>query len=65
MASRLNRPVVPVLLAGVDAVLHPSWHMARPGPVRVTFGAPVRLEGDDYGALAARVEAAVRNLSTL
>jgi len=65
MASRLNLPVVPVLLEGVDAVLHPSWRMARPGPVRVTFGAPVRLEGDDYGALAARVEAAVRNLSTL
>jgi hypothetical protein len=32
------------------------------GPVSVAFGAPLMLEGDDYAALAARVEAAVKNL---
>ena len=31
-----------------------------PGRVRVTFGAPLRLRGDDYAALAAQVKQAVR-----
>ena len=62
IASRLHLPVVPVCLAGVDRVLHPSWKMARPGRCSVTFGAPMRLSGDDYGALARQVEEAVRRL---
>jgi hypothetical protein len=36
--------------------------MARPGPVRVAFGAPMRLAGDDYEALTRQVEEAVRAL---
>jgi hypothetical protein len=36
--------------------------MARPGHVRVVFGAPMRLTGTDYEALAMQVEAAVRAL---
>lgn len=62
IASRLDVPVVPVRLEGVDRVLHRGWHMARPGHVRVVFGAPMRLTGDDYEALAKRVEEAVRAL---
>jgi long-chain acyl-CoA synthetase len=62
MASRLDLPVVPVKLDGVDRVLHPSWKMARPGRVTVTFGPAMRLHGDDYAALAAQVEEAVRRL---
>ncbi|MGH9660708.1 MAG: 1-acyl-sn-glycerol-3-phosphate acyltransferase, partial [Bryobacteraceae bacterium] len=62
MASRLRLPVVPVRLEGLDRVLHSSWNMARPGRVTVRFGPPLRLEGDDYAALAAQVEAAVRAL---
>ncbi|MBM3817552.1 MAG: AMP-binding protein [Acidimicrobiia bacterium] len=62
IASRLDVPVVPVRLDGVDRILHPSWHMARPGPVRVAFGAPLRLRGDDYAALAQQVEGAVKSL---
>jgi long-chain acyl-CoA synthetase len=62
MASRLDVPVVPVRLEGVDRVLHHTWHMARPGHVRVVFGAPMRLTGEDYEALAKRVEDAVRGL---
>jgi hypothetical protein len=34
--------------------------MARPGRVRVAFGAPLRLVGEDYEALTQKVEAAVR-----
>ena len=62
MASRLDVPVVPVRLDGADRVLHPRWKMARPGRVRVAFGAPLRLRGDDYAALARQVEEAVRRL---
>jgi long-chain acyl-CoA synthetase len=62
IASRLGVPVVPVRLEGLEKVLHQSWVMARPGRVRVAFGEPIWLTGDDYEALAARVEAAVRAL---
>ena len=62
MASRLRVPVIPVRLEGVDRVLHQSWKMATPGPVRVTFGAPLHLTGEDYVELTAQVEAAVRKL---
>jgi hypothetical protein len=36
--------------------------MARPGRVRVTFGAPVTLTGDDYAAMARQIERAVEDL---
>jgi long-chain acyl-CoA synthetase len=62
MAARLGVPVVPVGLEGVDRVLHQKWKMAKPGPVRVVFGAPLRISGDDYAQLAAQVEVAVRKL---
>lgn len=62
IGARLGVPVVPVRVVGADKVLHQHWKMARPGPIEVTFGAPVRLEGDDYAGLAAQVEAAVRAL---
>jgi len=60
--SRLNVPVVPVRLEGLDRVLHHSWKMARPGRVRVAFGAPIRLIGEDYEGLARQVEEAVKAL---
>ena len=62
MAARLGVPVVPVRLEGIDRVLHQTWKMAKPGPVRVIFGAPMQLSGDDYVDLTARVESAVRKL---
>jgi long-chain acyl-CoA synthetase len=62
MASRLDVPVVPVRLDGVDRVLHMKWKMAKPGRVRVAFGAPMRLRGEDYGALARDVERCVKSL---
>jgi long-chain acyl-CoA synthetase len=62
IASRLEIPVVPVRIEGLDKVLHHTWRMARPGRVRVAFGAPMRLTGDDYEALARQVEEAVRGL---
>jgi long-chain acyl-CoA synthetase len=63
MASRLDVPVVPVRLVGVDRVLHRSWKMARPGKVQVIFGAPMKLSGHDYAELATQVENAVRKLA--
>jgi 1-acyl-sn-glycerol-3-phosphate acyltransferase len=62
IASRLGAPVVPVRLDGLQDVLRVGWRMARPGRVRVAFGAPMRLVGEDYEALAKAVEAAVRAL---
>jgi long-chain acyl-CoA synthetase len=62
IASRLAAPVVPVRIDGLQHVLGVGYHMARPGRVRVAFGAPIRLVGDDYEALARTVETAVRSL---
>ena len=62
IASKLGIPVVPVRIEGLDRVLHQTWKMARMGRVRVRFGAPLRLAGDDYLALARQVEDAVRKL---
>ena len=62
LAARLGIPVVPVKLEGLDRVLHKSAKMATPGRAKVRFGAPLRLEGSDYAALAKRVEEAVRSL---
>jgi long-chain acyl-CoA synthetase len=63
LASRLSVPVIPVRLVGLDRVLHPTWKMAKPGRVTVSFGAPLYLKGDDYERLAAEVEQAVRKLA--
>jgi long-chain acyl-CoA synthetase len=62
IASRLDVPVVPVRVEGLDRILHHSWKTPKRGPARVTFGAPLHLTGDDYEALAHQVENAVRNL---
>ena len=62
IGSRLNLPIVPIRIDGADRVLHTSWKMAKPGPVSVTFGAPIHLSGDNYAELAKQVEQAVRDL---
>jgi long-chain acyl-CoA synthetase len=63
IGARLEVPVIPVRLIGLDKVLHQKAKMATPGRAAVVFGAPLRLEGDDYAALAGQVEAAVRRLA--
>jgi 1-acyl-sn-glycerol-3-phosphate acyltransferase len=62
IASRLGLHVIPVRLEGLEKVLHQKMAWPKRGPVRVAFGAPIKLEGDDYEALAKRVEDAVRGL---
>jgi long-chain acyl-CoA synthetase len=62
IASRLEVPVIPVRLDGIDRLMPTGSTFVRPGRIRVAFGAPLRLRGDDYVALAAQVEAAVRSL---
>ena len=62
IAARLNVPVVPIRLEGVDRVLHRTWRMARPGRVSVTLGQPLVLAGDDFESLAGKVEQAVLDL---
>ena len=63
IGSRLELPVIPVRVDGVHEILHVKDKMARPGPVRVAFGEPMRLHGEDYAALARDVERAVRALA--
>jgi 1-acyl-sn-glycerol-3-phosphate acyltransferase len=63
IGSRLELPVVPVRIDGVHRILHVKDKMAQPGPVRVRFGAPLSLRGDDYAALARQVEQAVRDMA--
>jgi len=62
IAARLGLPVIPVRLQGLDKVLHRTMRWPKRGPVRVAFGAPMTLTGDDYPALARQVEDAVRAL---
>ena len=62
IASRLDVPVIPVRIDDVDKLLPIGSHFVRPGRVRVAFGAPLRLHGDDYAALARKVEDQVRSL---
>ena len=65
IASRLALPVVPVRLEGLDRVLSPTMRWPKRGPVRVAFGPPLtHLEGEDFPALAAEVEAAVERLAS-
>ena len=60
IASRLNVPVVPVRLDGLHEILHLSWKFPKRGHGTVTFGPPMSLTGNDYKALAQRIEDAVR-----
>ena len=62
IGARLGVPVVPVRLDNLDKVLHPRWKWPKRGPVTISFGAPMRLEGEDYVSLARQVEDAVRAL---
>jgi len=62
MASKLEIPVVPIRIHGLNRVLNPDWKMARMAPVRIAFGPPLNLTGNNYLDLAKQVEAAVRRL---
>jgi long-chain acyl-CoA synthetase len=59
IASRLDVPVVPVRLEGLDHILHQTWKFPRRGPARVTFLAPMSLKGNDYALNARQVEEAI------
>lgn len=62
LAARLGVPVIPVRLEGLDQILHKTARMVTPGRAKVKFGKALRLEGEDYAALAREIEAAVRAL---
>jgi len=62
IASKLDVPVVPVRVEGLDRILHHTGKWPEAGRARVRFGEPLQLAGDDYEALAKRVEEAVRHL---
>ena len=62
IASHLRLPVVPIRIRGLREVLHPQSRWPHPGRVEVRIGAPMRLEGDSFAALARQVGDAVRAL---
>ena len=62
IAARLEIPVVPVRLEGLDRILHQKWKFPARGTARVAFGAPMSLKGHDYASLAEQIERAVKNL---
>ena len=62
IARRLGVPVVPIHLRGVEKVLHRHAHWPRPGRVEIAFGPPIRIQGDDYVAIARKIEEAVKEL---
>jgi long-chain acyl-CoA synthetase len=62
IAARLGVPVIPVRLEGLDQVLPRHARFPSRASARCAFGAPILLTGNDYAALAAQVEAAVRAL---
>ena len=62
IASRIGVPVVPVRLDGLDKVLPRHAKFPSVARAEVRFGAPIMLTGNDYAALAAKVESAIRDL---
>jgi long-chain acyl-CoA synthetase len=62
IASRLDVPVVPVRIEGLDRILHHTWKFPARGKARITFGPPMSLKGHDYAVLAAQVEKSVEQL---
>ena len=62
IAARLGVPVVPVRLDGLNKVLPRHARFPSKASAQCAFGAPMLLTGNDYVALAALVEAAVRAL---
>jgi long-chain acyl-CoA synthetase len=62
IAAKLQVPVVPVRIVGMDRVLNTTWKMARMGRVQIKFGPAFHLTGTDYLAQARQVEEAVRKL---
>ena len=62
LASHLDVAVVPIRLRGLERVLHRGESLPRPGRVDVIFGPPLHLKGENYAALAKRVEEAVAAL---
>jgi 1-acyl-sn-glycerol-3-phosphate acyltransferase len=61
-ALRLQMPVVPIFVKGMDAILPHDSHIARRGCAQVRFGKPIPPEGSDFRALTARIEQQVHSL---
>jgi len=58
IAAETGAAVVPVAFRGSRSVLRAEEWIFRRGPVRATFGAPIRPEGSDWGAAVRLREAA-------
>lgn len=64
LASHVRVPVVPVRIEGLERVLHRDARWPSHGKVKVTFGTPLALQGDDYAAEVKKLEKAVQQLGS-
>ena len=62
LASQVHVPVVPVRLEGMEKLLNRDARWPSHARVKVSFGAPLSMEGDDYVAATKELEDAVRRL---
>lgn len=62
LASQVHVPVVPVRIEGLEKIFGRDAHWPSHGRVKVIFGAPLKMEGDDYTAATKELEDAVRGL---
>ncbi len=62
LASQTRVPIVPVRLEGLERVFNREAHWPSHGKIKVSLGAPLTIEGDDYTAETKRIEDAVRAL---
>nr|MBA3296780.1 1-acyl-sn-glycerol-3-phosphate acyltransferase [Acidobacteriota bacterium] len=65
LSARLGLQVVPVRVDGLHRILHHTWKYPRHGRATIVFGPAISLTGNDYKAMALRVEQAVRGLLSL
>ena len=64
LALRTGAPVIPAFIEGARRCLPKGSHLPIPGPIRVTFGPPLRFPPEtDRREVARVVEAAVRRLA--
>lgn len=63
LASQTHVPVVPVRIVGLEKVLNRDARWPSHGKVTVAFGAPLKIESEDYVGETKRLEDAVRRLA--
>ena len=62
LAAKLEVPVIPVRIEGVNKIWPEGRSIPRVGRAHVTFGPAMRFSGTDYEEIAQQIEDAVKAL---